>query len=983
MENKKNKLPEINKISDWEWRIEKQGQMNVPLVIFASEKLLEGMKGDRTLIQGMNVASLPGVQKQAMIMPDGHEGYGFPIGGVAGLDVEKGGISPGGVGYDINCLPSDTKILTKHGCYKKICDFEKDFVEIENTNHNFKLKTKLINQQIISFDWDNQELCNKPISFFMKKQHNGEIYKLTSELGYNIKATAEHPILTKEGMIQIDSIDSAYEIAINPFEGVEYEEIKNEEILINEEEFLGQQKKFLKEKGLLPLTTKNSKLPLLTKLFGFLLGDGNIYISNGKGYVNAYGSIGDLETIKNDLKELGCKSLIHVRERKHTIKDQYSEKKFNSINCELHCSSTSLANLFFKLGYPKGTKTNTDYLVPEWIMKSPNWIKRLFLAGLFGAELTTPKTITKTCFSCPVLSMNKNKNHLENGREFMIQIMKLLEELDIKVDKIQERNEHKNRFGKTCRLRININSRTDNLIKLWSKIGFEYNKKRELISKIAIMYLKKKKILNNKRISIAKQVKEYKNKGLKLKEIQKLLVSKITNSRFIERHYYEKAKQRIPLNFISFEEYLKEKIKEYEKYGLLFDKVKSVKTESFNDEVYDFTIPKTHNFIANNVIVSNCGVRLLKTNLKENQVRENIREVLVSLFKNVPSGLGSSNLKISLDDLNEVLEKGAAWAVENGYGNQNDLDNCESKGCMKEADSSVISQRAKARGRKQLGSLGAGNHFLEVQVVDEVYDEEIAKAFGLEKGSITIMIHCGSRGLGHQVCSDYLREIENKLPEIVAKIPDKEIVYAPSHHPLCSKYYSAMASAANFAWCNRHMIGHYVRKGMKEIFADFKADTLYDVAHNICKIEEHEINGEKKKLYVHRKGATRAFGPGREELNEKYRKTGQPILLPGSMGTASYVLVGTKESENVSFASTAHGAGRCMSRRKAMDTFKSNEVERELNKNNIYVKSASKKGIVQEAPGVYKDIDEVAKVSDKTGIGKLVVRVRPIGVVKG
>ncbi|MBU1974325.1 MAG: RtcB family protein, partial [Nanoarchaeota archaeon] len=380
----------------------------------------------------------------------------------------------------------------------------------------------------------------------------------------------------------------------------------------------------------------------------------------------------------------------------------------------------------------------------------------------------------------------------------------------------------------------------------------------------------------------------------------------------------------------------------------------------------------------------NCGVRLLATNLKKEQITPKVKQLLDSLFKSVPAGLGSSNITVTKEILDEVLDKGAKWAVENGYGNEDDLANCESNGCMKTADASSVSDKAKNRGRKQLATLGSGNHFLEIQYVDEIFDKEIAKAFGFtEPGQVVIMIHCGSRGLGHQVCSDYLREMERTFPELLQKLPDRQLIYAPAGTKLCTDYLQAMSAAANFAWCNRHIIGHQTRTAFKKVFPEVEMKTVYDVAHNICKVEEHEINGEMKKVYLHRKGATRAFPPGHPELSETYQKTGQPILLPGSMGTASYVLVGTEEGMKTTFGSTAHGAGRVMSRHAALQQFRGEQVKKDLEAQGISLKSASWKGVAEEAPGVYKDIEEVAKVSHEVGIGRKVVRVKPMGCIKG
>ena len=380
----------------------------------------------------------------------------------------------------------------------------------------------------------------------------------------------------------------------------------------------------------------------------------------------------------------------------------------------------------------------------------------------------------------------------------------------------------------------------------------------------------------------------------------------------------------------------------------------------------------------------NCGVRLLRTNLNKKEIYPKIKPLLESLFKHTPAGLGSANIRVSKEEVNKILEKGAKWAIENKYGTKEDLEFCEENGAMKEADAANVSEHAKERGFKQVATLGSGNHFLEVQYVDEIYDKKAAETFGIEEeGQVMLMIHCGSRGLGHQVCSDYLREMEKTFPEIVAKLPDRELIYAPSSHELSKKYFSAMAAAANFAWCNRHIIGHQCRIAFNEIFPDAELETVYDVAHNIAKIETHNINGKDIKVYMHRKGATRALGPGNPEIPKAYRKAGQPIIIPGSMGTASYVLVGTEKAEEISFASTAHGAGREMSRHEALRHWTGEGIKKELESKKIFIKSASWKGIAEEAPGAYKDIDEVVEVSHEAGIGNKVARLKPIGVVKG
>jgi len=336
-----------------------------------------------------------------------------------------------------------------------------------------------------------------------------------------------------------------------------------------------------------------------------------------------------------------------------------------------------------------------------------------------------------------------------------------------------------------------------------------------------------------------------------------------------------------------------------------------------------------------------------------------------------------------LDDkkLEEVLEKGLDWAVAKGYAIKEDKECCEDNGRIKGAHAKDVSHRAKERGRSQLGTLGSGNHFLEIQYVEKIFDCATAETFGLEPNQIVVMIHSGSRGLGHQVASDYVQAMGKKYnPDT---LPERQLACAPIRSDIGKAYLSAMAAAANFAFVNRQLITYEIRKVFGAHFPNAKLALMYDVAHNIAKFEKHIVDGKEKMVCVHRKGATRSFGPGEKDLPSRYRKTGQPIILPGSMGTFSYVLVGTKESEQLSFSSTAHGAGRALSRTYALEHIKPETVEKELRDYDVVLKAGSRKGMVEEAPAAYKDIDEVARVSHELGLGRLVARLKPLAVIKG
>ncbi|MGB9764550.1 MAG: RtcB family protein [Candidatus Saccharicenans sp.] len=380
----------------------------------------------------------------------------------------------------------------------------------------------------------------------------------------------------------------------------------------------------------------------------------------------------------------------------------------------------------------------------------------------------------------------------------------------------------------------------------------------------------------------------------------------------------------------------------------------------------------------------NCGVRLLRTDFKESDITAKRKELLAEIFKEVPAGVGKGGItKLSRNVLKEILVKGAEWAVEQGYGTAEDLERTEEHGRMKDATWEFISERAMERGIPQLGTLGAGNHFLEIQKVDEIYDPEVARVFGIEeKGQVLVMIHCGSRGLGHQIATDYIELMEQKFG--YKHLPDRELINAPFKSDLGQRYYKSMCAAVNYAFANRQMIAHWVRDVFAKVMGSSKGmRQIYDVCHNVAKVEKHTVNGKGKLLCVHRKGATRSFGPGRPEIPEAYRKVGQPVLIPGSMGTASYILVGTQEAEEMSFSSTAHGAGRVMSRNEALRRFRGEQIRDELAKKGVELKATSWKGVAEEASAAYKDVDEVVRVSHETKLGKLVARVVPIGVMKG
>ncbi|MEE8162487.1 MAG: RtcB family protein, partial [Anaerolineae bacterium] len=380
--------------------------------------------------------------------------------------------------------------------------------------------------------------------------------------------------------------------------------------------------------------------------------------------------------------------------------------------------------------------------------------------------------------------------------------------------------------------------------------------------------------------------------------------------------------------------------------------------------------------------------RLLRSNILADEVKPIMDDIVNALFRGVPSGVGrSGDVRLSHRDMDDVLEKGSAWAVSHGYGTKDDLEHTEERGGMAGAEARAVSKRAKKRGSSQLGTLGSGNHFIEVAEVQKVYDQEVADTFGLFEGQMVVWVHSGSRGLGHQVCTDYVRDLQKAVTKYGIKLPDRELVCAPFDSPEGRDYFAAMASAANYAWANRQVLAHRVRRILDDVLAgvvkDRELTLVYDVTHNIAKLEEHPIDGQLTKLVIHRKGATRAFGPGMKGLPADYREVGQPVLIPGNMGTASYVLVGTAKAMEKTFGTSCHGAGRVMSRRAAKRKIRGQELAKELRSQGIIVRGGSMAGLAEEAPAAYKDVDRVVNVVHSLGIARKVARVVPLGVIKG
>lgn len=978
------KKPEFKKINDYLWEISpsyKQG-MKVPVRVYASEKLLNQM--DLAVFdQASNVATLPGIQKYSYVMPDGHSGYGFPIGGVAAFDTNEGVISPGGVGFDINCLSGDSEILTRDGYTIKI----KDMFE-------FKEKTRL---PVIS----KKGRENAEILLYMRRKSRNDVFKIQTESGYILKATGDHPIMTKKGMVEINKISEGESVALFPFRGVEYE-VPSDEIIFDEKnimqlEISERTKKQiineLKERDLLSIKYSHEKLPILLRLIGYNTGNGLIYIDKGKDkekriYANFYGNKKDLKKIQKDISELGFSSKIYSRKRERKINTKYGTVRFEIIENSLHVSSKTFSYLLALLGAPTGRKSHQDFTIPQWLLKATKWQKRLYLAAFFGAEMNSPKTSTNNGYDSymPCVSIKKSRNNIQPGIDFLSQISELLKEFGIDSTVTKPVYEYTTN-SETYKIKLMINENYENIINLYETIGFEYNEEKTTRANAAIVYLKlKKKIIDSgtnaiENIEIMNRVSS--------SEILKS-ESQHTNSILIKRTAC-KENLRTSFNFETYDEYLAHSM-EGLKGGAVWDKIIKIEKIEYDDWVYDFTVNHdSHNFISDCFVVSNCGMRLVKTDLTIKDVKPKIRELIDELFKKVPSGVGATGfVKISKDEFKKVIEEGSKWAVEKGYGWEEDLRRTEENGCMEGADASKISQRAITRGYDQIGTLGSGNHYLEIQVVKEenIYDKEAAKKLGIFPNQIVVMFHCGSRGFGHQVATDSLNTFLNVMEsKYKIKILDRELACAPFSSPEGQTYFSAMKGAMNMAFANRQVILHRIREVFSHVF---KSDPeklgmhqIYDVTHNTAKIEKYLIDGNWKEVIVHRKGATRAFGPNNKEIPKEYYELGQPVIIGGSMETGSYLLLGTKGAEENTFGSTAHGSGRTMSRAQAKHQFRGDQLQKEMEKKGIIVRTDSLSGLAEEAGAAYKNIDEVIETCHQAGISKKIVRFLPIANIKG
>lgn len=987
---------EMTKISDTVWEIPqsyKKGML-VPSRIIATKKILDQMD-QGVFEQVTNVACLPGIQKYALCMSDGHWGYGFPIGGVAAFDAQTGVISPGGIGFDINCTHPETRVQLQYGTWMTMEKLEKQWSS----------------QRTTFCDKDSFTQKHTNLLCFMKRPELNEIYHIETATGKKIKVTGDHPVLTPNGMIMAKNIKQADKLLVHGFKGVKYTEPSSEKIVTEEEirktlRLLKKTNKgnaekqilsFLKKKRLLELRYNSPQIPVLLKVMGHIFGDGVLGLVNGvTGQFHCYGREEDLQEIKRDLESIGISiSRINKRTRNHKIITQYCTSQFTYEEHSIIKKSTALAVLLITLGTPYGRKTEQIYRVPQWIMKAEKWQKRLFLASFFGAELSAPATKRKNKYTFYNLELNMNKSEklTESAIEFLNDIRLLLSDFEVTstYPVFVEGNNYKGKISNTKGLRILIQATTNNLLHFFERISYEYQSEKKKLASIAACYLRVKQKVITERKEIRVQAVELYTSGQAPQSIVSSLETMYAPKQFILHsiHDRQKALPRVSFVFESFNDYCNNA---EGNSGFVWDKIKKIAREPYQGVVYDITInDASHNFIADNIVISNCGMRLVTTNLTFKEVQPKLKELIDHLFKIVPSGVGSRGfLDVNKAEFREIMETGAKWCIDKGYGWKEDVGRCEAQGCIEWADATKVSDKAVQRGINQLGTLGSGNHYLEIQVAhpNNVFDASAAKTLGIkEPEQVVIMFHCGSRGFGHQIATDYLRVFEDAMKKYNITVLDKELACAPFSSKEGQDYYRAMACAANMAFANRQVILHRIREGFAKVFGrsaeDLGLGLVWDNCHNLARREKYKIDGKMKELIVHRKGATKSFGPGHEELPKEYAKIGSPIILGGSMQTGSYLLTGTKKAEEETFSSTAHGSGRTMSRTQAKHQVRGDQLQQEMWKNGIYVRAMSMSGLAEEAGFAYKNIADVIESVHEAGISKKVVGLVPIGNIKG
>ncbi|MFB6256932.1 MAG: RtcB family protein [Haloplanus sp.] len=956
----------LERVREFVWELQREGDMRAPARVLASEALLDEIGGDKTLQQLKNATHLPGMIGHAICMPDGHQGYGFPVGGVGATDAEDGCISPGSVGYDINCLPGDTDVRLSFGRR----------LSLKSLGERFETERATVAT--------GDELTTSEIQLFTESGPK-PVFELETETGNRIEATADHEFETPDGMARVEELAPGDSVYVRPFDGLEHE-VPEEFTVLSAANFADDNpriRRVLKDRGLLPLRSTDEAFNRLLKVVGFLLGDGSY---GGPGRTWFCGGSEELSEFREDIREIGFKpSTIYERDRSRGT-DETSET-----------TSKALRRVLEELGVPEGPKVESGFTTPDYLGRLPDWQQALFYSAYFGAGMNTPAAQHDMDLYCPEVSQTRTVSTKGAGRAFMKDMAAFLDGVGIETNEIEEFETD----SSTICFRLRIKNDPENLLEFLTRVGYRYHPEKQRKGLLAVRYLRTKEQETTQRERIVTEAEALADGGNDISEIE---AQPDIDERFVERSVRSdrSGRPRPGDDFPGFEEFCK--TVDVRADGAIATEIEEIR-DGGSKPVYDIGVTHdAHTFLANGFVVSNCGVRMMKTTLTYADVQGHEEELVEALFANVPSGLGGGGIvEGDMDTVETVLSRGVDWALDEGWAVEDDLRHCEDEGHRPDADPSAVSRKAKDRGKNQLGSLGSGNHFLEVQRVTDVYRDDVGDAYGLKPDQVVVLIHCGSRGLGHQTCTDYLRRIEKRHGDLLAELPDKELAAAPAGSELAEEYYGAMCACINFAWVNRQLIMHRVRQVFERVFdrswESMGMHLLYDVAHNIAKKEVHTVgvdpqgrpvdggeaaNREERELYVHRKGATRAFPAGHPDIPAAYRDVGQPIIIPGSMGAGSYVLRGGEASMDLTFGSTAHGAGRLMSRTQAKQEYWGETVQDELREQNqVYVKAQSGATVAEEAPGVYKDVDEVVRVSDALGIGDKVARTYPVCNIKG
>jgi tRNA-splicing ligase RtcB len=978
----------FKQVSDvsWEIPVTYKAGMRVPAKIYATRKLLDAMDAG-VIEQVTNVACLPGIVRSAYAMADAHWGYGFPIGGVAAFDLEKGVISPGGIGFDINCLHPDSRVYDANGIWRRIGGVRAEdhgFVTFRSSSPAALATTAILKQS----RWESDSLL-----------------RIKTRTGKTIMVTADHPIQTRRGMVSAGKISLDDYLLIDGVEGVAFTrpadlELVSRDSLRKTMEEMGITSRGnamdrvlaqLAKVGLDRVMLSDDRTTQLLKILGLVFGKGTIPRVKVGQHVSFFGKAEDLSDVRKDLATLGFQSQVFSRGRHRRPRTPYGLSVSDLFDCSLRCTSTALAVLLVSLGAPYGKKTSEAYRLPPWLFVAEDWQKKLFLATFFGGELSEPRTVNGLDFQMPLFGVSKLERLSASAYELLHDFRRLLRSLGVETSPpaLVKGCGYDGGDGPSIGVQVGILPDTENLLRFFGRIGYLYNHEKRRLAGVVSAYLAFQKA-GDQRNSNHRQAVGLYAAGLPPSGIADPLRSDVAGAGSIQRSILGGSGNAEVLQGMKLEAFIAEF--EAGTSGLVHDRVESIESVPYEGPVYDVTInDPNHNFIAEGIVVSNCGMRLIRTNLRYPEVKPKIKELVDLMFRLVPAGVGVKGfLRVSDSQFDEIMKYGVKWCAENGQAWEDDPANVEEGGYIKGADPAKVSRQARSRGIDQLGTLGSGNHYLEIQVVDPAryLDPGLARHFGIvEQDQVVVMVHCGSRGFGHQIGSDYLRVFDGAMKRYGLEVRDRELACAPFASKEGKDYYGAMVCAANMAFTNRQIIVQRVREAFSKVFhRDAEAldmHLIYDVCHNVAKVENHAYDGARADVLVHRKGATRSFGPGHPDIPAPYRDVGQPVIIGGSMETGSYLLLGTQKAMEETFGSTAHGSGRTMSRTAAKREVRGAELQKRMMDRGIYVKAATMDGLAEEAGMAYKDISEVVETMDRAGISKKVVALRPVGNIKG